>query len=61
VGGSSTETASQKGAAQFLAAAAYAGNQKNSGLRIVRFLESLGASFSATADREKVLLVTISS
>ena len=55
VGGSSTETCAQKGAAQFLSAAAYAGNKKNTGLRIVRFLESLGAEFSATADREKIV------
>eukprot|EP01039_Chlorochromonas_danica_P001985 gene1985-2165_t len=55
LGGSSTETATQKGASQLLAAAAYAGNKKNSGLRIVRFLESLGAEFSATADREKIV------
>lgn len=55
VGGSSTETAAQKGAAHFLSVAAYAGNKKNTGLRFVRFLESLGAEFSATADREKIV------
>lgn len=54
LGGSSTESAKQKGAAQFLAASAFTGNNQNSGLRVVRYLESLGATFNATADREKV-------
>lgn len=54
IGGSSTEKACQKGAAQFLAAAAFSGSAKTSGLRIVRFLESKGARFSASADREKI-------
>ena len=57
LGGSSSESGAQKGAANFLAAAAYAGNRRNTGLRVVRFLESLGATFSASADREKVSLV----
>jgi len=55
LGGSSSESATQKGAAQFLASTAFAGNEKNSGLRIVRFLESVGATFTATADREKIV------
>ena len=54
-GGSSTELPSQKGAAHFLASAAYSGNQKNTGVRLVRFFESLGVAFSARADREKVI------
>ena len=54
VGGSSTETAQQKGAAHYLATAAFTGNNESSGLRVVGLLEGLGASFSATADREKV-------
>jgi predicted Zn-dependent peptidase len=54
-GGSSTETAAQRGAAQLLASAAYAGNARNSGLRTVRYLEQLGARFSATSDREKIV------
>mmetsp|Transcript_5307 Transcript_5307/g.5807 ORF Transcript_5307/g.5807 Transcript_5307/m.5807 type:complete len:438 (+) Transcript_5307:66-1379(+) len=55
LGGSSTESAKQKGAAQFLAASAFTGNNQNSGLRVVRYLESLGATFNATADREKIV------
>lgn len=55
VGGSSTETAQQKGAAHYLATAAFTGNNESSGLRVVGLLEGLGASFSATADREKIV------
>lgn len=55
LGGSSTETSAQKGAAHFLSTTAFAGNRNESGLRIVRFLESLGANFSASADREKIV------
>lgn len=54
-GGSSTETAAQRGAAHLLASAAYAGTSNNSGLRLVRFLEELGARFSASSDREKIV------
>jgi predicted Zn-dependent peptidase len=54
LGGSSAESDEQKGAAHFLAAAAYSGNHKNSGLRVVRYLESLGAVVKSIADREKV-------
>jgi predicted Zn-dependent peptidase len=55
LGGSSTETAAQKGAAHFLSVAAFAGNKHESGLKLVRFLESHGVNFSATADREKIV------
>jgi predicted Zn-dependent peptidase len=55
LGGSSAETSSQQGSAQFLAASAFTGNKQDSGLKIVRFLESQGAKFSATADRQKVI------
>lgn len=54
-GGSSTETAAQRGAAHLLASAAFAGNAKNSGLKYVRALELLGARFSASADKEKIV------
>ncbi len=54
LGGSSAESDEQKGAAHFLAAAAYSGNHKNSGLRVVRYLESLGAIVKSSADRERV-------
>lgn len=54
LGGSRSETWAQKGSAQFLAAAAYSGNHKNSGIRIVRYLESLGATIKSTADKEQV-------
>lgn len=54
LGGSSAETYEQKGAAHFLAAAAFAGNNKNSALRVVRYLESLGAVVKSSVDREKV-------
>ena len=55
LGGSSTEKAAQKGAAHFLSTTAFAGNRNESGLRIVRSLESLGVHFSASADREKIV------
>jgi len=54
-GGSSTETAAQRGAAKLLAAAAFAGTATESGLKVVRDLEHLGARFSATSDREKIV------
>lgn len=60
MGGSSAETGAQRGASQLLAAAAFSGNGKNSGIRIVRFLESLGANFRCIADREKVFIVCLS-
>lgn len=55
VGGSSVETAAQKGAAQFLAAAAYSGDKNNSALRTIKQLEKLGVKYSAEADREKIV------
>lgn len=54
LGGSSSELPHQKGAAHFLSLAAYSGNKKNTGLRVVRFLESLGSSIKASSDREKI-------
>lgn len=55
MGGSRSELPHQKGAAHFLSIAAYSGNKKNSGLRLIRFLESLGTSIKASADREKIV------
>lgn len=55
LGGSRSELAHQKGAAHFLSVAAYSGNRKNTGLRIIRFLESLGTSIKASSDREKIV------
>lgn len=53
--GSSAEAADQRGAAQLLAAAAFAGSGESTGLRVVRDLESVGATFSAYADKEKIV------
>ena len=52
--GSRFESADEKGAAHMLAVSAFGGTAKRSGLRIVRDLENLGATFRASADREKV-------
>lgn len=60
LGGSSTEGAA-KGAAHFLSHAAFAGTQDSSGLKLVKHLETLGASFESHADREKVQLITCNS
>jgi hypothetical protein len=57
LGGSSAESANQKGAAHFLASAAYAGNSNETGFKLVHHLEGLGAHFCAEADREKVSLL----
>lgn len=57
MGGSSAETAAEIGAAHFLSTAAFAGNRTNTGLRIVRFFESMGAKILSAADKEKVLLL----
>jgi predicted Zn-dependent peptidase len=54
VGGSSAESLANKGAANYLAHAAYAGSQSISGNHLVKKLESLGASYSAYSDRDKV-------
>lgn len=60
-GGSGAETESQKGAAQLLATAAFQGNGDVSGLRIVRALESLGATIASSVDKEKIVYdVTVS-
>ncbi|KAJ1427301.1 Metalloenzyme, LuxS/M16 peptidase-like protein [Ochromonadaceae sp. CCMP2298] len=54
-GGSSSEKAGQKGAAHFLAKSAFVGTSEASGLKMVRFMESIGASFGAYADKEKIV------
>eukprot|EP01038_Epipyxis_sp_PR26KG_P004996 gene4996-6981_t len=54
LGGSSTESLKQKGAANLLANAAFAGNKDSSGLLVVRYLEFLGTKFSATSDKNKI-------
>ena len=54
VSGSSAEGASEKGAASLLAASAFAGTGKRSGLKLVRDLENIGATVGATVDREKI-------
>lgn len=54
LGGSRAEKTDQKGATQLLSSAAFAGNQANSGFRLVRFFESFGAKINSTVDREKV-------
>jgi len=38
-----------------LSSAAFAGNKKNTGLRIVRYFESLGSSIKSSVDREKIM------
>ena len=53
--GSRAESLEEKGAAQLLAATAFIGTAKRSGIRLVRDLENLGAKFSAVADREQVI------
>jgi len=55
IGGSRSESSDQKGAAHFLSTTAFAGAGDTSGLRLVRYLERLGASFSASADKEKIV------
>ena len=54
IGGSRGEILEQKGAAHFLSTTAFAGAGNTSGLRLVRYLERLGASFHASSDKEKV-------
>lgn len=58
IGGSRSEGPDQKGAAHFLSTTAFAGAGDTSGLRLVRYLERLGASFSASADKEKVMIIS---
>ena len=54
-GGSRYESSSEKGAAHLLAVAAFAGTGKRSGLKLCRDLENLGAIFTSSADREKIV------
>ena len=54
-GGSRYESSSEKGAAHLLAIAGFAGTGKRSGLKLCRDLENLGATFSSSADREKIV------
>jgi len=54
-GGSGAETEAQKGAAQLLSVAAFQGNGEESGIRIVRALESVGATIKSSVDREKIV------
>jgi len=56
MGGSSAETEEEKGAAHLLSVAAFAGTTDKSGLRLMRELEDIGATVSASADREKITL-----
>lgn len=56
LGGSSAETEEEKGAAHLLSVAAFAGTANKSGLRLMRELEDIGATVSASADREKITL-----
>jgi len=54
-GGSSSESAAQKGAAHVLAVSGFTnGTVKRSGLRLIRDLENVGAVISSSVDREKV-------
>lgn len=62
LGGSSAEAEDEKGAAHLLSVAAFAGTMEKSGLRLMRELEDIGATVSASADREKITLdVTVMS
>lgn len=55
-GGSGAETEDQKGAAQLLSVAAFqGGNGEQSGMRVVRALENLGATIKSSVDREKIV------
>lgn len=56
LGGSSAEAEDEKGAAHMLSVAAFAGTANKSGLRLMRELEDIGATVSASADREKISL-----
>jgi len=53
--GSRYESVSEKGAAHLLSVAAFAGTGKRSGLKLCRDLENLGATFSSSVDREKIV------
>lgn len=54
MGGSGAETEVQKGAAQLLSTASFAGNKTSSGLKIVRALDDVGAIIKSSVDREKI-------
>ena len=54
MGGSSAESKDERGSAHLLASAAFAGSAESTGLRMVRYLESLGATIDSYADKEKV-------
>ena len=56
LGGSAAEAAEEKGAAHMLSVAAFAGTANKTGLRLMRELEDIGATVSASADREKITL-----
>jgi len=55
LGGSRSEKSDEKGFAHFIAASALSGNKLNSGIRTVRYFETLGADFKSHADREKIV------
>jgi len=55
LGGSGTESLAEKGAANFLTAAAYSGNKFNTGIRFIKYFETLGAKVNARFDREKIV------
>ncbi len=59
ISGSRAETPEQQGAAEYLAAGAFVGHKRSSGVRSVRHLESLGAEISSRAGREHVLALNI--
>lgn len=56
LGGSSAEAEDEKGAAHLLSVAAFSGTGNKTGLRLMRELEDIGATVSASADREKITL-----
>ena len=60
IGGSSAESEEEKGAAHLLSVAAFAGTTNKNGLRLMRELEDIGATVSASADREKVFFFVTS-
>jgi predicted Zn-dependent peptidase len=58
--GSRHELFPEKGAAHLLAHAAFAGTQKESGLRLMRSLENHGCTVGASANREQVSALSFS-
>jgi predicted Zn-dependent peptidase len=58
--GSRHELFPEKGAAHLLAHAAFAGTQKESGLRLMRSLENHGITVGASANREQVSMPNVS-